>query len=740
MNTGTSELLAPAGDFDTALAAFKAGADAVYCGLLDFSARQFARNFSADELSALMRYARANGKKVYVTFNTIIDEAKLDDAVKSLAELEDIGPDAIIVQDLGVAAIARKYFPGLALHASTQLVAHNLEGVLSLKELGFSRVVLARELSLQEVASIAKRCGVELECFIHGALCYSLSGLCLFSAMEKGRSGNRGRCAYCCRMQEGSIHPYSMKDMRLGGDARRLAEAGVASLKIEGRMKSPLYVASVVKYYRDILDGAKPCVTEADLESVFSRRTTKLYLDGRAEGSEVIDAESVGHIGTKIGTVKRITRDREGRSWLRFHTLRALEKHDGLQFMPVSGGKPLGFGIGEMRKAISRHAVFETMAGDDVEVLLPEGEEGEELRRSIRQGDGVYCSMSNAVKRRFPVPSFRSSDWPGVKKIDVALEIAPGSVSAKATCGELAVSVSVSGVFAPANNPGATFPAAEKAFSRLGDSVYSLGNLSIVDADRLFVPMGVMNALRRDIVSAFDAKREELKSAKIASVRIPESDCGEIVPRLTVKVRPDQPLPGEGYAEIVVAMMSFGKEDVEAVRSCAEKAKTLAPSVRISLPPYVPEMEFNKMRIAAKGLVRLGFDKWEVSGLGALRMLKALGVEDVSADWTLYAFNSASLASLAALGVKRFVASPENGAENLAYLAESGYDVELIANQTAPLFMSLTEPAAKESAGGRYRTYRLGRLWVTAKCEETHFGGREGVSARTDFSWNEPGK
>ena len=226
-----AELLSPAGDFETALAAFAAGADAVYCGLQDFSARAFAKNFSFEDLRRLVACARAKGKKVYVTFNTIIDEDELEPAIETLARLDEIAPDALIVQDLGVARLCRRHFPSLAIHASTQLVAHNLEGVMALKKIGFSRVVLARELSIPEISSIAKRCGdLELECFIHGALCYSVSGLCLFSAMEKGRSGNRGKCAYCCRLpyqdEDGrKTLAFSMKDLRAGEEAKRHAEA-----------------------------------------------------------------------------------------------------------------------------------------------------------------------------------------------------------------------------------------------------------------------------------------------------------------------------------------------------------------------------------------------------------------------------------------------------------------------------------------------------------------------------------
>ncbi len=358
------ELLAPAGNFATARTAFAAGADAVYCGLREFSARAFADNFSFEELDELLRVARADGRKVYVTFNTLLDEASLERAVRALAQLDELRPDAVIVQDLGVARLCRRHFPNLALHASTQLVAHNLEGVLALRELGFSRVVLARELSLAEIAAISRRCGVELEVFIHGALCYSISGLCLFGAMERGRSGNRGACPYCCRMayaddKGAKSLPFSMRDLRLGADVLKLAEAGVASLKIEGRMKSEVYVASVTRYYRQFLGerggadehGRFPKVTTEDLETVFSRRTTKLYFDGAPSGP-VIDRSSLGHLGAEIGVVKRVTMDPDGRAWLRFHTRRRLERHDGLQFEGADGGKPLGMGVAVMRKAM----------------------------------------------------------------------------------------------------------------------------------------------------------------------------------------------------------------------------------------------------------------------------------------------------------------------------------------------------------------------------------------------------
>ncbi len=741
----SAELLSPAGDFETALAAFEAGADAVYCGLSDFSARAFAKNFDYESLSNLVRYARKEGKKVYVTFNTILDEDALDSAVRDLAKLADIRPDGVIVQDLGVARICRRHFPELNLHASTQLVAHNLEGVLALGELGFTRVVLARELSLDEITSIRKRCGgIELECFIHGALCYSLSGLCLFGAMEKGRSGNRGKCPYCCRQSyqlpttnyqlPTTNYPFSMKDMRAGEDARALADAGVASLKIEGRMKSPLYVASVTRYYRQILGDAKPGkrVTPADLETVFSRRTTELYLRGTSAAESPIDSTSLGHLGTPIGVVKKVTRDREGRSWLRFHTSRALEVHDGLQFDSMSEGRHLGLGIREMRQAISRTPVFEVSAGTDVEVEVPE-------EFPVRNGETIYCSMSNAVKRMFPTPSFRPSECPGTHKVDIRVELAADQITASAEIAGEKVECSVKGTFTAAKNPEKTYAAVEKAFSKLGETDYALGALSVVDTDRLFAPMSFLNDLRRDLVMKLDDIR-----ARAIDRRVDEAlTDGEVVSssaagtprRKTIKLRPDQKLPAGDWDEVVLAVNE--REGIGATaddRQQTSAATNDKATLRLALPVYTHEGELNKLRTMVKRLRREGYEKWEASDLATLRILKAAGITDITADWTLYAFNSQALAEIAGLGVKRFVASPENSRENLQYLAESGYDVEFLSQQSTPLFISLTKPGEQDELA----VFERDGLWVTTKRVPRTFDPPEGVSTRIDLSWAPP--
>ena len=750
------ELLAPAGNFETALAAFEAGADAVYCGLTEFSARAFADNFSLEDLKNLLRYARSSrsagesraSRKVYVTFNTVIDEDNLEAAIEQLSRLDEVRPDALIVQDIGIARICCKHFPGLELHASTQLVAHNLEGVLAMKELGFKRVVLARELSLEEITSIAKRCGdMELEVFIHGALCYSISGLCLFGAMEKGRSGNRGKCPYCCRVpydvaKHGSCFPFSMKDLRLGEDVRKLADAGVASLKIEGRMKSALYVASVTKYYRQILDQSSNLakVNVADLETVFSRRTTKLYFDGapstkhQAPGTNSpIDPESLGHLGAEIGVVKRVTKDREGLAWLRFHTARGLEKHDGLQFEAMTDeGRHLGMGIVEMRQAISRRPVFEVNAGVDVEVQVTE-----EVAAQLKPGMKIYCSMSNAVKRLFPTPSFRPSDYEGGMAIDAEVNIATKGLTCRCNISAAAIpccEVTVECKLEKAKNPEKTEEGVRKAFSKLGGSDYRLGKLVVKDPEKLFAPMSLLNDLRRDLVEKLDETREQARREKVAAASNDDSVGGVCstahlsngASERRVKLRCGQKVPAGEWDEVIIAVNAETKEIGQTNDPSDQK-------IRLALPVYTAEPEFNKLRTVVKRWLRAGFVKWEASDLATLRMLRELEVADVTADWTLYAFNSRALATLTELGVKRFVASPENNRENLQYLAESGYAVEFLTQQSTPLFVSLTEPAAKPT---ELAVFRRDGLWVTTKKAPRTFETPGDVSTRVDLSWD----
>ena len=280
-----TELLAPAGSWDAMVAAVRAGADAVYLGAGSFNARRHAQNFSvrANEdatpsLAEAVAFCHARGVKVYVTLNTLVLDRELPDALEVAKAACQCGTDALILQDRGLARRIRACAPDMPLHASTQMTCHTPAGVRQLRDLGFSRVVLAREMSKAEIAACAE-IGCELEVFVHGALCMSVSGQCELSAMLGGRSGNRGLCAQPCRLPfavghrpDGDEAALSLKDNSLYGHIPELVTMGVASLKIEGRMKRPEYVAAATAVLRDFLDGRKPDPqTIEDLRAVFSR-------------------------------------------------------------------------------------------------------------------------------------------------------------------------------------------------------------------------------------------------------------------------------------------------------------------------------------------------------------------------------------------------------------------------------------------------------------------------------------
>ena len=268
------ELLCPAGDMDCLYAAVSGGADAVYVGGKRFGARAFAKNFDMDELRSAVSYCHLHDVKLYVTLNTLVEDREIAEAVEYAAELYRIGVDALIIADVGVIEAIRRHVPDLELHASTQMSLHSTDGVVAASKLGISRAVVARELSLENITSIVENSPCEIEIFLHGALCVCHSGQCLFSSMVGGRSGNRGECAQPCRLPyNGGKYPLSLKDLSLADHIPALIESGVASLKIEGRMKSPDYVYTVARIYRSLLDEGR-CATEEEnlaLRRAFSR-------------------------------------------------------------------------------------------------------------------------------------------------------------------------------------------------------------------------------------------------------------------------------------------------------------------------------------------------------------------------------------------------------------------------------------------------------------------------------------
>ena len=321
------ELLSPVGDFECLKAAVQNGADAVYFGANSFSARSFATNFDDNTLELAINYAKIRGVKTNLTLNTLIKNNELSDAFELAKKAYKFGIDAIIVQDLGLAKLLIDNFPDLPLHASTQMSVHNLEGVKKLEALGFKRVVLSRELPISEIEYICKNTNVEIECFVHGALCISYSGQCLFSSSIGGRSGNRGSCAQPCRLpytllenkekEIDSGYLLSPRDLCGLEYLPQLIKAGVTSFKIEGRMKKPEYVATVTRIYRKYIDTVindkffeiNP-QDKKDLLQVFNRGGSSSGHLASSENRNLIFKKKPNNMGLFLGTVSNFNNNK----------------------------------------------------------------------------------------------------------------------------------------------------------------------------------------------------------------------------------------------------------------------------------------------------------------------------------------------------------------------------------------------------------------------------------------------
>jgi len=319
-NKDKVELLSPAGNMECLKAAINAGCDAVYLGGSAFGARAFSKNFSNDEIITAINYAHLYGVKVYVTMNTLVYENETEDFLNYVEFLHKHNVDAIILQDFGMFDLVRKTFPNLELHASTQKHIHNQDGTKLMEKLGMKRVVLARETSIDEIKKIKENSNIDLEIFIHGALCISYSGQCLMSSLIGGRSGNRGTCAGSCRLKYDIInaqgkklndgaYPLSTKDLNTLKHLEDLIKVGVKSLKIEGRMKSKEYVYMATSIYRQAIDSyyqtGKISFNEANLlklKKIFNRQYTKGFLNN-AKNHEIIGDHRPNHQGVPIGKI-----------------------------------------------------------------------------------------------------------------------------------------------------------------------------------------------------------------------------------------------------------------------------------------------------------------------------------------------------------------------------------------------------------------------------------------------------
>ena len=480
------ECLAPAGNREALARADAAGADAVYLGYAAFSARAGAGNFNRDELEEAVRFAHLRHMRVHVTVNTLVKDGELEAVTEVLRLLQELHADAVLVQDLGVLRIIRDRFPGLAVHASTQMAIHNQTGVTWCKRQGMTRAVLARECSLDEIRRCAEA-GIEIEVFGHGAQCVAVSGLCLFSSMVGERSGNRGRCAQPCRMEydyRGRRGAWlSPRDVCLRDELPKLQEAGVASVKLEGRLKRPEYVAVVTESYRKGLDGlAAGAFEKADekekegLLQIFNRGG---FMKGYALGSEdagVIFPGAVNHRGIRIGKVETA----DGRL-AKVKLEKSLRNGDGLALR------------GEKDETGLVYAGPDTAAGGTAILRIRPDAKVKSGYEVFRLTDTAQAAEAMKLKGR-TVPA------------DLCLRAMPGELlTLTATDGESTVKVTGEPV-SEAKTRAAAEEELVRNLKKTGDTVFTSREIRVQTAGA-FVPVSQVNAIRREALEKLAEKR-----------------------------------------------------------------------------------------------------------------------------------------------------------------------------------------------------------------------------------------
>ncbi len=741
--SGLTELLAPAGSFDAALAAFQYGADAVYLGLSRHSARAEAVNFTAEELKQIVAYAHSLERRraVYVAINTLLSDEEIAPIVSILETVRSSEADGVIIQDLAVYSIIRNYFPDLVIHASTQMCVHNIEGARAMKEMGFSRVVFARELTLAEIADIADKVDIETEVFIQGALCYGYSGHCLFSALSTGRSGNRGRCAYCCRERFSSIDgkksafPFSMRDLSIRESVLDLRKAGVTSLKIEGRMKSPLYVAAATHLYRLILDGkaSREEINDAasDLESVFSRPSTRLYLDGRnGDNNGIIDAGTVGHRGTPVGKITSVKRNGKSRL-LSFTANRDIQVHDGLQIdLP---GRPYGFAVDRLYLKGEINSVFTAHKGSKVEIELPQD------APILPVGATVFCSSSQAVHQKFSIMRPRQSGLQKRESVDAEVTLEKNALKASAIINGKKIEAVMEALLTEAKNPGRTYDAVQKAFGRTGESNWRIEKITLNDRESLYAPPSLLNELRRMLCSTLDETAGRITDASLCDIAISLSE------KMRSEIADDSSVPGGlsieksiednperlDCAEVILKLTNKICLDtttlIEALNGWREKNA----AIRVSLPLIVRE---EKREAALSNtisfLIEEGVKSWECADMASLYMLKRLGAQgSFTAASSFYAFNKIAAHQLRELGIGAAVIPAELDDNAIKSIVDAAPDFFIVPTELRPpMFISETKPVVpwetqnnytiSDRRGTRYNISLQDGLWYTRKEEK----------------------
>lgn len=721
------ELLAPAGNLEAGLAAFHYGADAVYLGMRQFSARADAGNFAWDDLSLLLGIAHQRlprRRKVYVAINTLLKEEEIPALLSMLVRLRELGVDALIIQDLAVLNLVREHFPEFVLHASTQLSIHDQAGARQALASGFQRVIAARELTLSEIEQLSAVPNMEVEVFVHGALCYSYSGFCLLSGVLHGTSGNRGECSYVCRRNFqcrspqgellGTAAPLSMNDLALKELLPALCQANVTSLKIEGRKKTPLYVAAATNLYRRMLDQSftdgEEIQAEKDLQTIFSRPWTQFHLRHR-RATGVTDPMTSGPRGVPVGTVATI---RPGQpEWLRFVLQhQRLEKHDGLQIEIPGRTRPYGFAVEAIRifpqaNVNTWNNVFTAEPGVTVEVPLPE--DCPEIPAQAK----ICHTSSQSIKQRYQWPAANWAPDRLRKNVYFDLNIAPQqlritsqvSLPAGAELPATNTTIALTDKLTAAKKPELVEEAVNSCFAKLGDTDLALAGLRVNNLENLFVPVSLLNEARRQAVRDIENATLARQEATLATIRQkvdlwrPDIDAIRAAVAWSLKVDRAFYLNAfsaadlEPVREVIFALDRC--EENQILPELAELERLLGSRnrIRLALPVICRSSDSRDWRAIAATLLRHGWRRWLMTHLGSMELLMAAGARPGqlhwTADWSMYTCNRLAAKELLAMGCRRVTLSPEDTFTNWRQLLPTlGAVAELPVYQDTALAIS----------------------------------------------------
>ena len=693
---GRVEILAPAGSPEALVAALERGADAVYLGLKQFNARGNAVNFSLEELGHYVPLAHQFGTKVYLTLNTIVKMSEMAPILESLRLASDCGIDGVILQDLGLSRIIARYFPHLRRHASTQLAIHNLEGVRFCVDEGFERVVLARELTLDEIREIRQVYPpdvIELEVFCHGAMCYTYSGMCFFSGSVGGRSGNRGECAYTCRKGYKILNEtrfpfeapksgygnflFSMKDMNTLEMLPQLLAAGVDSLKIEGRRKGPAYVGAAVQAYRQRMDGMATGELERDLKLSFGRAYTKAFYERGQFGDAPIDMTSTGSQGLEIGIL-----DENGQFVL---NETGIQCHDGIRLVHPDRTETLLSFTGYRCSGRDR---MRPAKGDRIT-----------LTAQAPAGTKVMWVRAQSVSQRYRPDGQFLREPSGTVPMRADLHVAYEGGVLKAAFSAAGARIEGEAEVVPSTS-GKRIEIRKTLF-RFGDVPFWEGRFEGPEVLDGFVPVSQLKKLRRDLLErlvplAGKRRQEQIQDmvGEACSARRygqQRSDARQMILRLD---RPEQLaiLPWAAAESMAIDFLMRPTIATPDWQTVIAQLKDFPGPVRLVLPMVLRKWDLRLIRRRLAALVDHPFEM-VLTNPGHVPLTETLAHAGWRrhADFSIYHINSWAVAAVKEKGIDgRLTLSLEDDRGNMEALLEANgpSEFEVIAYTDTPLFIA----------------------------------------------------